>query len=74
MQQFVAFQRESVEDYVLALREHLHQRTSAKDKPNVTLSANNGGSWSTPYFLFDYGMGELELHDASPHGMPDSAT
>ena len=28
-----------------------------------------GGFWETPYFLFDYGMGELELHDAAPNGL-----
>ena len=68
VQQFVAFQRESVEDYIVALREHLNRRTSAQAQANITLSANNGGSWDTPFFLFDYGMGELEMHDASPSG------
>jgi hypothetical protein len=58
---FVDFQKGSVEDYVHLLRDHLHEGTKAKGEPNVTISANNGGHWTSPYQLFDYGMGAYIL-------------
>lgn len=54
---FLAFQQRSTEDYVRTLRRHLN-----RSAPAITLSANNGGSWNSPYQLFDYGIGELELN------------
>jgi hypothetical protein len=66
---FVDFQKDSVEDYIHALRDHLLEGTSAKGEPNVTISANNGGHWNSPYQLFDYGMGELEFGAASPSSL-----
>ena len=38
---FVGFQKDSTEDYIRALRDHLHTRTAARQAPNITLSANN---------------------------------
>ena len=65
---FVEFQRRSAEDYLHALRDHLYIGTQSRGDPaNVTLSANNGGLWTSPYDLFDYGMSELELNNASPN-------
>jgi hypothetical protein len=55
---FVTFQQASTEEYVHTLRSHLD---ADKSDSSMTLSANNGGSWGTPYHLFDYGIGELEL-------------
>ena len=56
---FVEFQLASTEEYVHTLRSHLEADKS--DSP-TTMSANNGGSWASPYHLFDYGIGELELN------------
>jgi hypothetical protein len=64
---FVDFQQRSTEDYLRALRDHLYTGTKGRGDPNVTLSANNGALWTSPYNLFDYGMSELELNNASPN-------
>ena len=32
-------------------------------------SCNNGGEWQTPYFLCDYGLGELSIGSTTPAGL-----
>jgi hypothetical protein len=56
---FLAFQRHSTEDYVRTLRRRLNPD---RGRATVILSANNGGSWASPYQLFDFGIGELEVN------------
>lgn len=61
---FVAFQQRSTEEYVWTLRNHLDHvdsDDSGSDARSISLSSNNGGAWTSPYQLFDYGVGELEV-------------
>ena len=61
---FVAFQQNSTERYVIGIRQFI--QTAKKGTP---LSCNNGGRWSTPYHLCDYGLGELSKSAANPGGL-----
>ena len=69
---FVAFQRNSTERYISELRSHTDAVAAASGK-RLTYSCNNGGRWTTPYPLFDYGLGELSAHDATPEGLGKAA-
>jgi len=61
---FVAFQQNSTERYVTQIRQFIQTA-----KAGTPLSCNNGGRWSTPYHLCDYGLGELSKSGATPGGL-----
>ena len=69
---FVAFQRNSTERYISELRSHTDAVAAAAGR-RLTYSCNNGGQWTTPYSLFDYGLGELSAQDATPEGLGKAA-
>lgn len=59
---FLAFQQESVRNYV----SELHEVADACAGHHVTLSGNNGGRWDTPLTMFDFGLGEMSHEQATP--------
>jgi hypothetical protein len=61
---FVTFQQNSTERYITSLRSYINDQRSG-----TPLSCNNGGRWTTPYFLCDVGMGELSAGAANPGGL-----
>jgi hypothetical protein len=62
---FVEYQINVTKKYIHDLKQHVDNRTSS----SVPLSCNNGGQWDDIYSSFDYGMGELSMHDATPGGL-----
>jgi hypothetical protein len=58
---FVAYQINVTRSYVEDLRSESGNATS--------FSANNGGRWSSPNDLFDFGLGELDKINANPGGL-----
>ena len=65
---FVTYQLNVTERYVHGLRAHV-DAVAHEMGWNMTYSCNNGGHWTTPYFLFDYGLGELNVNDSTPLGL-----
>lgn len=55
---FGVFQQNSTRAYVQWLRQLLDAGAGGA---RVPISANNGGSWGTPFDLFDFGLGELTV-------------
>ena len=81
---FVEYQRNVTVQYLQELKAHLRStaastagraravhQLSSSDAPSAAapLSCNNGGYWNTVYEQCDYGIGELNMRDATPGGL-----
>ena len=65
---FVTYQQNVTEKYITGLKEHMDAKAAELGR-STSLSCNNGGEWQTPYFLCDYGLGELSIGSTTPAGL-----